>query len=385
MAILAERAEQAAPAGARPAGPLESAILAVKDMIAVRGRPRGAGSRSQEGAAPCTEDAPAVAALLGAGAVLTGLTALHELAFGVTGINAYAGTPENPAARGRVPGGSSSGSAVAVATGTADIALGTDTGGSVRIPAALCGVVGYKPPFGLLPTVGVLPLADSLDHVGVLARSVALARAVHRVFDPGGPVPDDDGAGRLALGIDLTRLAECEPGIAGAFRRTVEGLASLHSIVEVRLPATDEVVAVTNAIMFHEAATHYGDLARDAASGLGDDVRARLVQGLEIGEPDYVAALGRGRELTAAMTGIVGSVDAVLEPTVPIGAPTLADAPALGPRLVAHTRLANLTGLPAISLPLPAPGLPVGLQLTARDARTLFAVAMAAEAIVAGR
>jgi Asp-tRNA(Asn)/Glu-tRNA(Gln) amidotransferase A subunit family amidase len=384
--IFEEPARLAAGAGHRPAGPLDEAIVAVKDMIAVRGHRRGGGSRSRVQSEFCADDAPVVAALRGAGAVLIGLTALHELAFGVTGINAFTGTPANPAAPGCVPGGSSSGSAVAVATGSADIALGTDTGGSIRIPAALCGVVGYKPERGRFPTDGVLALAATLDHVGVLTASVAQAKVVDRLFGPGNAsaLGSSRTPGPMRLGVHRAHLAESDPAVRDAVAAAIDRLATAHSIVDVSLPATDEVIEVTNTIMFFEAAQIYGPLADDPHSGLGDDVRTRLESGLRIAPADYERARARARGLRNEVALALALVDAVLEPTVPIAPPTLADAPGLGPRLVAHTRLANLTGLPAISVPLPGAPHPVGLQFTAIQTEALFRCAADVEASVAG-
>ncbi len=257
---------------------MQRATFAVKDMIAVRGHRQGGGSVTREYAEVCRDHAPIVAALLDAGAVLIGLTALHELAFGVTGINSYTGTPANPWGTGLIPGGSSSGSAVAVATGSADVAVGTDTGGSIRIPAALCGVIGYKPPFGRFPTAGVLPLSETLDHVGVLARSVEMVSAVDGLFAPSrqtAPATKEASGTPVSrrFGVSRARLAGSETAVANAMEVALERLALDHSVVEVTLPSSDEVVEVTNTIMFFEAAQHYGTQAADPASGLGDDVR----------------------------------------------------------------------------------------------------------------
>jgi Asp-tRNA(Asn)/Glu-tRNA(Gln) amidotransferase A subunit family amidase len=370
-AVFEEQAREAAGSGRRPTGPLQDATFAVKDMIAVRGQRRGGGSRSQEGSPVCSEHAPVVATMLDAGAVLIGLTALHELAFGVTGINAYTGTPANPAGDGRIPGGSSSGSAVAVATGSADVALGTDTGGSIRIPAALCGVVGYKPAYGRWPTAGVLALAPSLDHVGVLARSVAAVTSVDRLFgSPAGHDPSPDGR---TLGVHRGHLAGADAAVADAVGSALDRLSARHAIVEVGFPSDDEVLELTNTIMFFEAANEYRAEAMDPGSGLGDDVRARLETGLRIAPDDYQRAWARARSLADEVRAAMAGIDAVVGPTVPICAPTLAEAPALGPRLVAHTRLANMTGLPAISLPLETVGLPVGLQLIGMHSDRLLA------------
>jgi aspartyl-tRNA(Asn)/glutamyl-tRNA(Gln) amidotransferase subunit A len=387
--ILGDEALAAAAAGGRPGGPLERRTFAVKDMIAVRGHRQGGGSKTREHAPVCPDDAPVVAALRGAGAVLIGLTTLHELAFGVTGINAYTGTPAHPLDAERIPGGSSSGSAVAVATGSADLALGTDTGGSIRIPAALCGVVGYKPPYGAWPVAGVLPLSGTLDHVGVLARSVAAVAAVDSLFSSSARARFTEGSGaqgqpeHRTFGINRAHLSGSEPAVSAAVASALERLGGDHTLVDVELPAADEVLAVTNAIMFFEAAQLYGDAAIDPASGLGDDVRARLETGLGISADDYARARRRARVITSRAQAIVGALDAVLEPTVPICAPTLGDAPDLGFRLVAHTRLANLTGLPALSLPLVVPGLPVGLQITAARSSELLGWAGLIERVLA--
>lgn len=388
-AVFRELALDAAGPGARPAGPLQRATFAVKDMIAVRGHRQGGGSNTRKHAAVCRDHAPIVEALLEAGAVLIGLTALHELAFGVTGINAYTGTPANPWGTGLIPGGSSSGSAVAVATGSADVAVGTDTGGSIRIPAALCGVVGYKPPFGRFPTAGVLALSETLDHVGVLARSVELVSTVDDLFGPSRPTAaataEDSGTPvSRRFGTSRARLAGSEPAVANAMEAALDRLAQEHTVLEVTLPSSDEVVEVTNTIMFFEAAQHYGTQAADPASGLGDDVRTRLEAGRRIELVDYERARARARALSEETQAVMARVDAIVEPTVPICAPRLEDSSELGFRLVAHTRLANMTGLPAISVPLPTSGLPVGMQLTGRRSDELLRCAAIVERSIAG-
>jgi aspartyl-tRNA(Asn)/glutamyl-tRNA(Gln) amidotransferase subunit A len=380
-AIDAERALAAAAPDGRATGPLDQRTFAVKDMIAVRGHRRGGGSRTREHAGLCGHDAPVVAALRGAGGVFIGLTALHELAFGVTGINAYTGTPEHPLDATRIPGGSSSGSAVAVATGSADLALGTDTGGSIRIPAALCGVIGFKPPHGVWPTRGVLPLAGTLDHVGVLARSVADVIAVDSLF--ASPAPAPPASTRRTFGVNRATLSGSEPAVVAAVELALARLATEHTVVDVELPAVQDVVELTNTIMFFEAAQVHGEAAADPRSGLGDDVRARLQTGLRISADDYDAARVRARALTSQVHASLSALDAVLEPTVPICAPTLVEAPELGLRLVAHTRLANLTGLPSLSLPLPVEGLPVGLQITGTTSSGVLACAVLIERALA--
>jgi aspartyl-tRNA(Asn)/glutamyl-tRNA(Gln) amidotransferase subunit A len=161
-------------------------------------------------------------------------------------------------------------------------------------------------------------------------------------------------------------------------------LSADHALVDVGFPSDDEVLEVTNTIMFFEAANQYRAQAMDPNSGLGEDVRARLETGLRIAPDDYERARARARSLTDEVRAAMASVDAVVGPTVPICAPTLHEAPDLGPKLVAHTRLANMTGMPAISLPLPAPGLPVGLQLMGLRSAALLADAAVVEELMGG-
>jgi aspartyl-tRNA(Asn)/glutamyl-tRNA(Gln) amidotransferase subunit A len=359
--------------------------VGVKDLVAVAGRPLRCGSAATYDAPPEPEDAAVVRSLREAGAVLVGATKLHEFAFGTTGVNAEFGTPANPAAPGRVPGGSSSGSGVAVATGEADLAVGTDTGGSVRIPAALCGVVGVKPSRGALSTAGVFALSPTLDHVGYLVRDVERLVAPARAF--GLPTPDDGEApDGLFLGVAAGAAGLCDPGVATHWQEAVSRLAAAGiGTVEVEWPGGEAVFAATTAIMFAEAAQVHA--ARLAARHhlYGADVRARLVQGGALGAGTYLRAREVRRRLrrrclaTLARLTDAGRVGALLTPTVPVVAPRIEDAadPAVGARLVTFTRLADVTGLPAVSLPLPGTELPVGLQVEAADDATAILVARA--------
>lgn len=358
----------------RPSGApraLEGLRFAVKDLIAVAGHPLGAGSAVRDDAAPEPADAAIVAELRALGAVLVGTTTMHEFAFGVTGVNHHAGTAHNPADPARIPGGSSSGSAVAVANGSVPLAIGTDTGGSVRIPAALCGVVGFKPTYGVYPTDGVFPLSPTLDHVGLLASDVATAARVHHAL--GFPV-DDAGAIRRVGVVD----AELETADDDVAERVVAAIRQLEAtgtvITAVDWPDGEKVVAASTTIMFSEAAAvHRGELLR-RPSAYGADVRARLEQGQAIPAADYEAALRAREDLRSRVRAALADVDCVLGPTVGLVAPRVeeAAAPTLAARLVANTRLANVTGVAAISVPLPGDGLPVGLQISSiSDARLL--------------
>ncbi len=378
------RADPARPPSGR--GLLDGVRLGVKDIFAVAGRPLGAGSAVLGGRRAEQADAPVVAALRAAGATLVGTTKLHEFAFGVTGINAWDGTAANPAAPGRVPGGSSSGSAAAVAAGQADVALGTDTGGSCRIPAACCGVVGVKPQYRAVDVSGVFPLAPSLDHVGWLAADVAVARRVAEVL---GVVSSLAGVGAVTgrqtsrLGVHRAAVASADEDVAAAFEQGLEALRRAGwDLVDVDWPGGEETFAVSTAIMFTEASFVHRDLLSRAGSFYGADVRARLIQGRLYDLRTYLLARRRQEELRARCLGVLHGVQGVLSPTLAIVAPPLdrgTDA-ALAARMVANTRLANLTGLPAISVPVPALPVPVGIQIEAATDDVAFGVAAALEA-----
>ncbi|HEX6385737.1 MAG TPA: amidase [Anaerolineae bacterium] len=362
-------------------GPLNGLTLAVKDLIAVAGRPLRAGSAVREDAPPEPVDAPVVATLRRAGAVFTGTTTLHEFAFGVTGINDHTGTPLNPHDPTRVPGGSSSGSAVAVAEGSAGIAIGTDTGGSVRIPAALCGVVGFKPAYGAYPIEGVFPLSPTLDHVGFLARSVADVQRVHVLFAP----PAEGEIRPRRIGLLRADLAQSEPVVQQRVEAVAQRLVAAGcKLEEIDWPDAEIVFAISTAIMFSEAATiHRAEMDGNAAR-YGADVRARLLQGLALPAVDYVTALRGRRQLQDQVRARLAEVDCVIGPTVGMVAPTLEEArdPAIAGRLVAFTRLANVAGIPALSLPLPGARLPVSLQIMARDERLALGAGLFIERLV---
>ena len=372
-------------------GTLDGVRLAVKDLIALAGRPLGAGSNVRREAPIEPADAAVVATLRAAGAVVAGSTKLHEFAFGVTGINPYDGTAANPAAPGRVPGGSSSGSAAAVASGDADVALGTDTGGSCRIPAACCSVVGVKPSFGVVDVDGVFPLAPTLDHVGWMAADVHLARRVAEALGVlrrrNGPSDAEadapDTAGSWVLGVARQAVDAADADVREAFGVAEAALrATGWALQDVSWPGGEETFAVSTAIMFAEAAyVHRVSLAQDPMA-YGDDVRARLVQGRALDLFTYLRARERRDRLRARCLQALQRVSAVISPTLAIVPPTLHAAldPAVAAKLVANTRLANVTGLPAISVPVPAVHLPVGIQIEAGDDDTAFIVAASLEA-----
>jgi Asp-tRNA(Asn)/Glu-tRNA(Gln) amidotransferase A subunit family amidase len=363
--------------------PLRGWTFAVKDLIAVAGRPLRAGSRAREGVAPEQRDAPIVAELRRLGGVLVGTTTLHELAFGVTGVNHHAGTPLNPLAPDAIPGGSSSGSAVAVAEGSARIALGTDTGGSVRIPAALCGVVGFKPAYASYPTAGVLALAPSLDHVGVLAASVADVCTVHAALRHSVTT----AARRPRIGLIKADLEDARPQVAAAVEALLELAARRGcAIVEATLPERELVLHASTTIMFAEAAHVHREILADCPELLGDDVRERLEAGAVITTGELAAARrARDRACEATAHALEG-LDCLIGPTVGTLPPPLSAAAerSVGQILVANTRLANLTGVPALSLPLAADGAGIGLQVMARSDESALAAAAWLEALTQG-
>jgi Asp-tRNA(Asn)/Glu-tRNA(Gln) amidotransferase A subunit family amidase len=359
---------------------LDGVRLAVKDLMAVAGRPLRAGSLTRAGAPPEPRDATVVAQLRAAGAELVDIVALHEIAFGTTGINDQVGFPPHPDDPTRIPGGSSSGSAVAVARGTADLAIGTDTGGSVRIPAALCGVVGFKPSYGCYSTDGVLTLSATLDHVGLMAPTVAGIARAHRALT-GEAVPPTAGPGRL--GVERTAVTVAEPAVAAAVERALAALrAAGWELVDVAWPARERVQEVTTTIMFAEAAAHHRTLLDHHADRLGADVRARLELGAGLTHHAYRNALGEAAALATEIDGVLDEVDAVVAPTVPVVAPTIAAVradPTVPAVLVSNTRIANVVGRPAVSVPVPGGGLPVGLQVLAASDVGALTVAAAVE------
>lgn len=345
--------------------------VAIKDSIDVAGVPTQAGSRALADAAPAATHALVVERLLAAGWHITGKVTMHELAFGTTGINAWAGTPVNPHFPDRVPGGSSSGSAAAVAAGLVDAAIGTDTGGSVRIPAACCGVFGFKPTFGRVSRDGVMPAVTSLDCVGPFAADMDTLIACMRVIDPGfGELPAVDG---VSIGvIDVPALDEIHAGVNDALARS--GL----STAAVKLEHFDAAYKAGLAVINAETWAACGHLLESGK--VASDVAVRLANAARTTQADVDAA-------NAVREAFSAEVDAALERFAVLALPTMADAPPSldqasdTSRLVTMTSLVrpfNLSGHPAIAIPLPArSGFPVSLQLVAAKGRDELLCAVA--------
>ncbi|MFC5699041.1 amidase [Pseudomonas sp. GCM10022186] len=336
--------------------------VAIKDSIDIAGQRTCAGSRALAEVPQAARNAEVVDAILATGWQIVGKTNMHELAFGVTGINDWTGTPLNPQAPDRVTGGSSSGSAVAVAAGLADVALGTDTGGSVRVPAACCGIYGLKPTFGRVSRAGVHPAVTSLDCVGPFAARMADLDAAMAVICPGyQPFQLAGGGQRVAL-LDVP----CDPLIRACLERAV-ALAGWQRTV-LRLEGLGEAFEAGLAVINHETWAAFGHLT---GKGLvGADVEQRLLGASRTGHADLAHAEQVRARFTRAVDTALEQFEVLLLPTLPELPPLLAEA-RQGNAVGGMTRLArpfNLSGHPALSVPVPLrqSGLKVGLQIVGR-------------------
>ena len=375
----------------------------VKELFDIAGEVTTAGSEVPVGGVACRAeaDAVAVARLRDAGVILLGRTRTHEYAWGITGRHARIGGVVNPWDRTRIAGGSSAGSAAAVAAGEVAVALGSDTGGSIRIPAAFCGVVGWKPAFGAIPTGGLVPLAPSLDHVGVLARSVGDVALADAVLSGRPRVTEAALAAQGAHGFTVgvaTRAGypRLEPAVEKALDAALAALRDAGAVLRpVRLPDASQVQSVYTVIQRAEA---YDVHARVLGTwpawrdSYGEDLQARLELARQV-TPEQVAAAHTARvQLRRETAACFEGLDSVLLPVVPCGPPTVGDPDTveldgretpLRDAVLPFTVLANVTGVPALVLPagLDADGLPVGVQLLGRPGAeaALFAVAAVVE------
>ena len=377
-------------------GVLHGIPIAVKDIVDTAGIPTTMGSRHFSANVPA-HDAEVVVRLRDAGAVIVGKTTTHEFAFGPTGDRAANGPGANPHDPTRMAGGSSAGSAAAVGAGLVPLAVGTDTGGSVRIPAALCGVVGIRPTMGAVPTDGVFPLSWSLDTVGVLANNVADTAIGWRVLAGSpDPMPAPPPVETLRIGLVTGAWFERLDDVVGArFHGLAELLESGAAAVEpVTVPDAEELRALYATVQLVEALAIHADRMAKAPELFDPEVLQRLQAAVELPAAGYANELRLLAKLRATAADRLAGFDVLLLPTVPILAPPLGirDADVGGgwtsPRdaLLAHNALWSVLGLPAISIPIPNPdGLPVGAQLVGRpggDAE-LLAIAETIEQLLA--
>ena len=384
----------------RSRGPLHGRTISLKDLIDVRGVPTTAASRLRAWHI-AADDAALVTRLREAGAVLIGKANLHELAFGTTSDESAFGPVRNPIDPTRSPGGSSGGSAAAVAAGMGWASIGSDTGGSIRIPSSACGVVGLKPTFGEIPMAGVVPLSVSLDHVGPIARNVGDAWVVYAVLigaaPPAALAPQPMRAvrvGRLG-GYFLAKLNE---DVRARFEEAVRNVRDAGAtIVDVDLGEVPDIPTTYLNVSLVEAYACYAEALRATPEKFGDNVRTRLEMGRTISKDSYVQAQGDRAKLRAAVDSALTACDVLALPTLPIPPPRIGATAAtvgsaeepLRPLTLRLTQLFNLTGHPAISIPCgtTSEGLPCGLQLVGRREQTsdLLQVALNCEAVVSPR
>ena len=372
----AKEAERRHAAG-EAVGPLDGVPVAVKDLIDTADLPTAYGSRMFRGHRPGA-DAPVVAAARSAAAIVAGKTATHEFAWGITSDNPHFGACRNPWDPSRVPGGSSGGSAVAVASGQAPLAFGTDTAGSVRIPAAFCGVVGFKPTYGLLPVGGIFALAPSLDHVGLLGRD---ARDVADLFAAvlprsGGRLLVSGPRARSAAPFDVRAAVLDVPGAPTpepAIRRVLDDGVGVLERLGARVDAAtvqgdDDLMHAMRRVQAVEAyrVHHVAGLFPARASDYGDDVRERLEMASALTLEDYLGGLEAMRRIREHAERLFDGVDLLVTPVAACAPPPIGQTADLRAHVLPHTILQSLTGLPAcvVRAGFDGDGLPVGMQLT---------------------
>jgi aspartyl-tRNA(Asn)/glutamyl-tRNA(Gln) amidotransferase subunit A len=389
-------------AGGRYLGPLHGIPISLKDLIDCQGTPTTAGSlvRKEHMAAL---DAPVTQQLRDAGAVFVGKTNLHEFAFGTTTEDSGFGPARNPHDPSRSPGGSSGGSAIAVATGMSLGTIGTDTGGSIRIPAAACGIVGLKPEWGQVSAAGVVPLSPQLDHVGPLAASVCDAWTLYNAMLPAGrrvsALPETAAVKSLRLGVPSGYLFDrLDADVEGTILATIEMLRSKGAtITDVPLPHANDIATVYLHLVLADAAEYHARTLESRPHDYTPNVRVRLEMARYVMAEDYIRAL-RGKSIIAtevdrALHGIDVLVCPALSiPAPPIGAATMpvkGGSEAVRTLMLRCTQPFNVSGHPAIALPCgttPAK-LPIGLQLVGHKGRTpaLVQAALAIEKVMQTR
>ncbi|MCC6317466.1 MAG: amidase [Gemmatimonadaceae bacterium] len=370
-------------------GALAGVPLAVKDLLLTNDAPTTAGSRRYGEGIPPSPDATVVARMRRAGAIIVGKANLHELALGVTTVNEHFGPARNPWDSTRVSGGSSGGSAVAVAADLCPAAIGTDTRGSIRIPASCCGITGFKPTYGLVPVDGVIPLAASLDHVGPMARSAddcalllsAMLTGSRRVKIAGAA---RGSARRFVVGISEYHLRDLDGAVARAIDAALLDLRPLvKDLRSVRIPGLEVAQAASVVIGSSEAVAYHDEALRAQPESIGPLVRQRLAGGYQRTALEYVQAMQARVAVKTAFAAVFADVDLLVGATLPAVPARIEDQHVLvnGAAenvIEASTRLnaaQNVAGIPAISAPAgEAGGMPVGMQIigpAGADARVL--------------
>ncbi len=370
--------------------------IAIKDLADIRGQVTCAGSTALADKSAATADAPVVARLRGAGFVIIGRANMTEFAYSGLGINPHYGTPLSPWDRAgkRVPGGSSSGSGVAVADGFAYGALGTDTGGSCRIPAAFNGVVGYKPTARRVPTDGVVPLSTSLDSIGPLARTVACAQAMDAVMAgemPGKPLQPMQLGGLRLFVPETTVLDGLDRHVAADFDRTLALLSKAGArVMRGKFAAFERIPAMVRkgGLSASESHAWHRELLATKGNQYDPRVRTRIMMGERQSSADYIDLLNARRAAIAAYDAELASYDAIVSPTIPVVAPRIADCQTdddynrNNMAVLRNTLMINIFDGCSIALPMMRPGeAPTSLMVSApamADQR-LFAIAAAVE------
>ncbi len=388
----ARRADEDIAAG-RYRGPLHGVPVSLKDLIDVKDSPTTAASRVREGHV-AVSDAPVVTRLREAGAVLIGKTNLHEFALGTTNEDSAFGPARHPLDPARSPGGSSGGSAASVLAGMAYASIGTDTGGSIRIPSAVCGLVGLKPTIGEISTAGIVPLSSTLDHVGPLCLSVEDAAIVYDVLR-GAQSAGHERAETRDLRLGVLRgyfTAVLDPHVASSFERASARLRDAGVVLhDADIGHAGDIAPIYVHLVLSEAAVYHAKTLESRADEYTANVRQRLEMGRYILAEDYVRAR-RGREvLTAEVDAALAECDALLLPSVPIPAHKIGvssvriggSEESIRNITLRLTQLFNVTGHPAITIPCGSTpeGLPIGAQLVGRRGGTarLLTVARAVE------
>jgi aspartyl-tRNA(Asn)/glutamyl-tRNA(Gln) amidotransferase subunit A len=391
----ARKAEADIAAG-RYRGTLHGIPVSIKDLVDVAGAPTTSGS-AMPPRRPAA-DASVVARLRAAGAIVIGKTNLHEFAFGTTSDESAFGPVRHPKDPRRSPGGSSGGAAVALVEGMCFGSVGTDTGGSIRIPSAACGTVGLKPTIGELPCDGIVPLSTTLDHVGPMARTVADATVLFHAMKGQRGAPVTPAPGTLRFGIPRAYLCDrLDPEVRHALDRSRETLAAAgHTVVDVAIDHAEWTPDVYLHIVLPEAARFHAPMLETSADKYSPGVRLRLEMGRYLLAEDYVRAMGLREHLTRAVDRALDGVDALLLPALAIPAPPLGAASVevdgakepIRAVMLRLTQLFNISGHPAVALPAgtTSDGWPVGLQLVGFHGRTerLLDVAAAAEPYISG-